>query len=88
MICRLFGFSSKLDKYGEREFVSCRFIKAMADPVILRATIDKAPDMTSYYMKLFGIDQKLSIQYFPINIAIQKALEIVLLHFHYKKKLA
>lgn len=86
MICRLFGFSSKLNKAGKREFVSCRFIKEIADPSILQASIDKAPDMSAYYMKLFGIDPKLSIQYYLVNEAVRRALEMVLMHFHYRKR--
>jgi Fe-S-cluster containining protein len=86
MICRLFGFSSKLDKTENRELLSCRFIKEIVNPSDLQASIDKAPDMSAYYMKLFGIDPKLSIQYYPINEAIMKALEMVLMHFHYRKK--
>jgi Fe-S-cluster containining protein len=86
MICRLFGFSSKINRSGRREFVSCKFIKETADPALLQASIEKAPDMSAYYMKLFGIDPKLSIQYYPINEAIKKALEMVLMHFHYRKR--
>ncbi len=86
LICRLFGSSSKLDKYENRVLVSCKIIKSNTDPLILSNTIIKSPDMNAYYMKLFGIDQKLSIQYFPINEAIKKAIEIVLLHFQYRKK--
>lgn len=86
LICRLFGFSSKIDKYGNREFVSCKYIKAMADETVMKDAIEKAPDMSAYYMRLFGIDQKLAIQYFPINEAIKKAIEIVLLYFQYRKK--
>ncbi len=86
MICRLFGFSSKLNKSGSREFVSCKYIKVNADPSILQASLGAAPDISAYYMKLFGIDPKLSIQYYPINEAIRRALEMVVMHFHYRKK--
>lgn len=86
MVCRLFGFSSKLNKYGNREFVSCRFIKEMVNPSVLKSVIGEAPDMSAYYLKLFGIDPKLSIQYLPINEAIREALEIVIMHFYYRKK--
>jgi len=42
--------------------------------------------MTDYYMKLYGIDPWLSVQYFPVNEAIKTALEMVILNFQYRKK--
>lgn len=86
MVCRLFGFSSKLDKYAKLTLVSCKILKQQVDPETISAKLIKAPDMNGYYMKLFGIDPELATKYFPINQAIKIALEIVLLHFQYRKR--
>ncbi len=86
LICRLFGFSTRPDKNGNRALVTCSILKSSMDPVILRNTIQKAPVMPSYYMKLFGIDPQMSTTYFPVNEAIRKAIEIVLFQFSHRKK--
>jgi len=86
MVCRLFGFSSKLDKYERRTLVACKMIKQQTNPETIDLKLEKAPDMNGYYLKLFGIDPKLATQYFPINQAIKIALETVLLHFQFRKR--
>lgn len=88
LICRLFGFSVRLDKYENKSFVTCKKIKNTISNGVLDKIISLAPEITSYYMKLFGIDPKLAIQQFPINEAIKKALDTVLMHYQYKKRRA
>lgn len=86
LICRLFGFTTKKGKNGIPSLITCKTIKQSLDPVLLEKSIEEAPEMVEYYMKLHCIDPMLAIQYFPINLSIRKALEMVLLHFEYKKK--
>lgn len=86
MICRLFGYSTKSDKHGSPTLVTCKIIKSQKSQDELKVSIDKAPQLSSYYLKLFGIDQKLAIQYFPINEAVKRSLELVLFHFQFRKK--
>lgn len=88
LVCRLFGFAVSRDKYDNPVLVTCKTIKQSLDQEKLKKTIDKAPEMAYYYLKLFGIDSSLSVQYFPINISIRKAFEIVLLYFENKKRSA
>jgi Fe-S-cluster containining protein len=88
LVCRLFGFATKKGKKGIPSLVACKIIKQSLDPVLLEKTLKEAPEMVNYYMKLYSIDPSLSIQYFPINVSIRKAMEIVLFHFEYTKKSA
>lgn len=88
LICRLFGFSVRANKYGDKSLVTCKKIKSTFANKTLDNTIASAPEITSYYMRLFGIDPGLSVQLFPINESIQKALETVLIHYQYKKRRA
>ena len=86
MLCRLFGFSRKTGKDGSLILTTCKPLKASIDLASIQPTLKHAPELANYYLKLFGIDQKLSVQYFPINQSIRKAIEIVVLHFQYRKK--
>ncbi len=88
LICRLFGFSTKKDKHGALTLATCKPIKQTHDLFLLGNKLRFAPEMSDYYMKLFGIDPNLSIKYIPINQAIKKAIEIVSLHLDYKKNTA
>ena len=86
LICRLFGFSGRLNKYSQKELVTCQVIKSgQADEVKVAGDLIasglKIPLMNNYYMKLYAIDADLSRQFYPINVAIKKAIEIVV-HYH------
>jgi hypothetical protein len=86
MICRLFGFSSRTDKYGNRIMVTCNPIKNMIRNPDFNRIVARAPEMYSCYLKLYAIDPQLSIQYFPINESVRKALDIILLNSQYRKR--
>lgn len=92
LICRLFGFSARTTKYGIKELVTCNVIKTEQPEEFLLAqastiTGNKVPTMNHFYMQLHGIDRELSQKYYPINIAIKKALETVLHYFSYREDL-
>jgi Fe-S-cluster containining protein len=89
LICRLFGFSARTNKYSKKELVTCNVIKTeQAGPYTLAA--DKVasggqiPVMNDFYMKLHAIDADLTREFFPINTAIRKAIELVLHHYAYR----
>ena len=86
LICRLFGFSGRVNKQGEREFITCSIIREDLKILSPGPVLHKAPNMSSYYMRLFGIDPDLSIKYLPINQAIQKAIEMVAFDSGYRKR--
>ena len=86
LICRLFGYSGRMNKQGVKEFVTCSIIKEDLKTLNPGPVLDLAPNMSSYYMRLYGIDPDLSIKYLPINQAIQKAIELVAFDSGYRKR--
>lgn len=89
LICRLFGFSSRINKYGYQEFVGCKPIKS-EQPAAYSAVVEgvkagnAVPVLSHHYMRLHSIDPELSRTRYPINEAIRRAIETVLLHFTYR----
>jgi Fe-S-cluster containining protein len=89
LICRLFGFSARTDKYGKRELVTCQVIKTEQSDAYDRAVdgIEAAasvPVMNQYYMRLHAIDRDLARDFYPINEAVRRAIETVLHHYAYR----
>jgi len=86
LICRLFGYSARTNKYSQRELVTCQIIKTgqaekFADAQKRIEEGVEVPIMNEYYMQLASIDFEMAREFAPINIAIRKAIEIVL-HFY------
>jgi Fe-S-cluster containining protein len=89
LICRLFGYSARTNKYGQREFVTCQTIKT-EQPEAYTATVEKVragsdiPVMNHHYMRLHSIDPSLARDFYPINEAIRRAIETVLHYYAYR----
>lgn len=86
LICRLFGFSARKNKYGKKELVTCQTIKSDNESrwreVLLGLEYDFSVPITSqHYMRLHGIDHELAKQVLPINQAITRAIKVIL-HYH------
>ena len=86
LICRLFGFGAKLNKNDQIQLISCKKIKSAVSTEKLGEHIGKAPVNSDYYMRLYGIDPKLAVTYYPINEAIKKAVELVLFHNQFRRR--
>jgi uncharacterized protein len=89
LICRLFGYSARTNKYDKRELVTCQIIKTeQAAPYQQAVTkIEEGSDvpvMNQYYMQLHAIDFELTRDFYPINMAIRKAIETVLSYYAYR----
>ena len=89
LICRLFGFSARTNKYAQREFVTCEIIRteqaeAYSETVKTIQNGGSIPVMNQYYMRLHSIDPDLSRDFYPINEAIKRALETVLHYYAYR----
>jgi Fe-S-cluster containining protein len=89
LICRLFGYSARTNKYGDKELVTCQIIKTEQGPAYelaqKRVIKDEAvPIMNQYYMQLHAIDAELARDFYPINQAIKKAIETVLHYYAYR----
>lgn len=89
LICRLFGYSGRTNKYAERELVTCQIIKTEQSEAYQK-TVEKIasgnalPMMNQFYMQLHAIDIDLTRDFYPINIAIRKAIETVLHYYAYR----
>lgn len=88
LICRLFGYSARTNKYGKKELVTCSIIKTEQADAYRRAeaAIDNelaVPVMNQFYLQLTSIDPELARDFYPINVAIRKALETVLQYYAY-----
>ena len=89
LICRLFGYSARTNKYSERELVTCQIIKTeqsenfeLAGKGIAEGK--QVPMMNQFYMQLHAIDIDLTRDFYPINEAIRKAIETVLHYYAYR----
>lgn len=85
LICRLFGYSARLNKHGLREFIACKVLKANAPETVQAAqqrTSEDAtvPVMALAYLRLAAIEPSLAHERVPINEAIAKAIERVEFH--------
>ena len=89
LICRLFGYSARTTKYGKPELVTCQIIKTEQQEnfVKVEAAIEEGlnvPVMSNFYMQLHSIDFELTREFFPINVAMRKAIETVLQYYAYR----
>lgn len=88
LICRLFGYSARLNKHGKRELVTCQIIKGQPEFAAVQKRVVEdlvqLPVMSQYYMHLHGIDPELSRTFYPINLALRRAIEEVLHYYAYR----
>lgn len=89
LICRLFGYSARTTKYGKPELVTCQIIKTEQQENFVKAEAAiknglDVPVMSNFYMQLHSIDFELTRDFFPINVAMRKAIETVLQYYAYR----
>jgi len=89
LICRLFGFSARTDKYSRPEFITCQVIKTeqvqgYSEAVAKIEGGAIVPVMNRYYMRLHAIDPGLARDFYPVNEAIKRAIETVLHYYAYR----
>jgi len=84
MICRLFGFSALRTKEGKLRLAACRVLKT-GEPARIQEGQRRLesgvpiPVMPDYAQRLMLLDLGLGTEHLPINLAIRKAIERVLL---------
>lgn len=90
LICRLFGYAASRDKNGQKKLVTCQLIKSDQEAQY-QLTVSgindgsmAVPMMSDYQSQLMGIDWELGSKFYPINVAIRKAIEMVLFYYQYK----
>jgi Fe-S-cluster containining protein len=90
LICRLFGYSARTNKYGSRELVTCQIIKTEQTEAYEKTHLaiekdqEEVPVMNHYYMRLHAIDPELARDFYPVNQAIKRAIETVLHYYAYR----
>lgn len=90
LICRLFGYAASRDKNGQKKLVTCQVIKSeqAGEYQLTVGAINQGalhvPMMSDYQSQLMAIDWELGSKFYPINQAIQKALELVLFYYQYR----
>lgn len=89
LICRLFGYSARTNKYGKKELITCQIIKTEQSGEYEKTVseIDEGlpvPVMNQFYMRLHAIDFELTQTFYPINEAIKRAIEVVLQYYAYR----
>lgn len=90
LICRLFGYSARTNKYGQKEYVTCQIIKTEQQENYKTAAVQvrdgaPIPVMNQFYMQLHAIDMEMTRDFFPINEAIGRAIEKVLSYYAYRE---
>lgn len=90
LICRLFGYSARTNKYNQKEYVTCQIIKTEQKENFERAAdyVSKGgevPIMNQFYMQLHAIDMDLTQRFYPINEAMRRAIEYVLSYYAYRE---
>ncbi|MFC4872259.1 YkgJ family cysteine cluster protein [Negadavirga shengliensis] len=90
LICRLFGQAARRDKNGNLELLTCKSIKEDKKDQYMQAqnAINESlpvPISSHYYQRLHNIDPSLGHETFPINTALKKALEMVLMYENYRQ---
>lgn len=82
LICRLFGFSARRDRSGQPRVVACGIMKEGQSETLalMQHRLDqgrKAPMYGEYQQRLANIHPEWGQRMYPVNEAIQKALETV-----------
>jgi Fe-S-cluster containining protein len=90
LICRLFGFTARVNRLNQPELVTCKFIKSEQAKEFeswntQMASGASVPIMTNYYSRMASIDPGLNTM-MPINQAMRKALEVVMHYYAYRKR--
>lgn len=87
LICRLFGYSARLNKERKKELVTCKILKDEMPAEIARASSakKKLPVMVHYHTRMAAVDIQLNDR-MPINQAMQKAIETVAAYYAYRKR--
>lgn len=91
LICRLFGYSARTNKYNQKEYVTCQIIKTEQTANYEHAAKGVSeggdiPVMNQFYMQLHAIDMDLTHTFYPINEAMRRAIEYVLSYYAYREE--
>ena len=80
VLCRLFGFAARRNKFGDIELCTCRIIKETNPEAVRRAEMlisegFSAPVYHDSFMRVASIDPSKGYRCLPINLALKEALQ-------------
>lgn len=80
LVCRLFGFASRRNKFGQIELMSCRIIKEYKPAEVRRAEMAlsqglKLPVYQDAFMRIASIKPGIGFRRLPVNKALKEAIE-------------
>jgi Fe-S-cluster containining protein len=80
LVCRLFGFAARRNKFGNLELSTCKIIKQRTPNAVHRAEagISEVLDVPVYqdsFMRIASMDSGIGYRRLPINLALKEALE-------------
>lgn len=88
LICRLFGYATSRDKFGQRRFSTCKPIKekfpGQVENLEQFLPLEKIPGYTNYYQQLIRIDFRLGQEFNNINTSILRAIQEVEHYYQYR----
>lgn len=93
LVCRGFGYSAGVDKYGQKVLYTCKIIKLLDHELYEQAVADIRegqfiPVLRDYYYRLYAIDFQLTQKHYPINQCIRLAIETIYFYYAYRGKKA
>jgi len=85
LLCRLFGFAFRRNKFGNLELSTCKVIKERTPEAVHRAEIgisegEDVPVYQESFMRIASMDSGIGYRRLPINLALKEALE----HLYWK----
>ncbi len=89
LICRLFGYSARINKEGNKDMVTCKILKEEQPSALLSLASNNKiiPVMTNFSSRMASIDLQLN-QHMPINQAMLTAIESIGAYYAYRKRRA
>jgi len=80
LVCRLFGFASRRNKFGRIELMTCRIIKDYKPSEVRRAEMAisqglRLPVYQDAFMRISSIKPAIGFRRLPINEALKAAIE-------------
>ncbi|MBN1831754.1 MAG: YkgJ family cysteine cluster protein [Deltaproteobacteria bacterium] len=79
LVCRLFGFAVRRNKFGQKELCLCKVAKktepAKSTAAETDADLTHVPDFHEAFMKISSLSPEIGTPLIPINTAIKQSLE-------------
>jgi Fe-S-cluster containining protein len=79
LVCRLFGFAARRNKFGQKELCLCRVAKkaepAKSTAAETKTDLTHVPDFHEAFMRIASLSPGIGTSLLPINTALRQSLE-------------